>query len=213
MSHLDILKDSCKDEQVLIVDIFTLNHDTVLERCLSKYGIQFTDGFGEPLDNVRYWNPELFGSKPSKVRLFKLHGSVNWSRLRPRGGDWGSESIGIPLDGYSWRTKNPQGQGLRRVDGEPVILIGTFNKMLHYTSTIYVDLHYHFNHSLDNAHLLVICGYGFGDKGINTRIVEWIYSSSDKKVIIVHPCPENLKRAARGAISNKWDAWISQKKL
>jgi len=73
--HLDSLKDACLDGQLSSIDIFTLNHDTVLEQCLSQNGIQVTDGFGEPLNNVRYWNPDLFETGSSKVRLFKLHGS------------------------------------------------------------------------------------------------------------------------------------------
>ncbi len=211
--HLDSLKDVCLDGQLSSIDIFTLNHDTVLERCLSQNGIQVTDGFGEPLNNVRYWDPDLFETGSSKVRLFKLHGSVNWFRFRPRGGDWSNESIGIPLDWDFWHTKTLQGQMQWPVDGRPMFLAGTFNKMLQYTSGIYTDLHYQFYRSLRHTQRLVVCGYGFADKGINTRIIEWIYSSSDHKITIVHPEPEKLKRVARGAISNKWDDWKNMNKL
>jgi hypothetical protein len=79
--HLKSLKDACLDCQLSCIDIFTLNHDTVLEQYLSQNGIQVTDGFGEPLNEVRYWNPNLFETGSSKVRLFKLHGSVNWFRF------------------------------------------------------------------------------------------------------------------------------------
>jgi hypothetical protein len=138
---------------------------------------------------------------------------VNWFRFRPDSGSWSDESIGIPLDRDFWHTKSPQGQRQWPVGGLPMLLVGTFNKMLQYTSDIYADLHYQLHRSLRHAQQLVVCGYSFGDKGINTRIIEWIYSSSNRKITVVHPEPEKLKRAARGAISKQWDEWIKQRKL
>jgi hypothetical protein len=206
IDHLDSLKDACLDGQLSSVDIFTLNHDTVLERCLSQNGIQeVTDGFGKLVNSVQYWDPDLFESNPSKVRLFKLHGSVNWVRF-PCG-------VGIPVNGDFWHTRNPQGQMQWPEDGRPELLVGTFNKMLQYTSRIYADLHCQFHYSLRHSRRLVICGYGFGDKGINTGIAEWIHSRSDHRMIVVHPEPEKLRRKARGAISNNWDEWKRQNKL
>lgn len=213
LDHLNCIKDACLDDQLSNIDIFSLNHDTVLEQSLSQNDIQVIDGFGQLQNNVRYWNPDLFDSRDSKVRLFKLHGSVNWFRFRPDSGSWSDESIGIPLDWDFWHTKSPQGQRQWPVGGRPMLLVGTFSKMLQYTSDIYAGLHYQLHRSLRHAQQLVVCGYSFGDKGINTRIIEWIYSSSNRKITVVHPEPEKLKRAARGAISKQWDEWIKQRKL
>lgn len=213
LDHLNCIKDACLDDQLSNIDIFSLNHDTVLEQSLSQNDIQVIDGFDQPQNNIRYWNPDLFDSGDSKVRLFKLHGSVNWFRFRPDSGSGSDESIGIPLERDFWHTKSPQGQMQWPVGGRPMLLVGTFNKMLQYTSDIYADLHYQLYRSLRHAQQLVVCGYSFGDKGINTRIIEWIYSSSNRKITVVHPEPEKLKEAARGAISNKWDEWIKQSKL
>lgn len=213
LDHLNCIKDACLDYQLSNIDIFSLNHDTVIEQSLSQNDIQVIDGFGQPQKNVRYWNPDLFDSRDSKVRLFKLHGSVNWFRFRPDSESWSDESIGIPKDRDFWHTKSPQGQRQWPVGGRPMLLVGTFNKMLQYTSDIYAGLHYQLYRSLRHVQQLVICGYSFGDKGINTRINEWLYSSPNRKITVVHPEPEKLKRAARGAISNKWDEWIKQRKL
>jgi hypothetical protein len=62
------------------------------------------------VNKVRYWNPALFERGSAKVRLFKLHGSVDWFEFRPNRGDWSRESIGIPLDRDFWHTRNAQGQ-------------------------------------------------------------------------------------------------------
>lgn len=211
--HLNGIKDAYGDAQLSGIDIFTLNHDTVLEQVLSKSGIQVIDGFGEPVKGVRYWNPDLFGSTVSGMRIFKLHGSVNWFRFGQEGGQWGSELVGIPLEWDIWHQKDPQGQTQLPVDGRPMILAGTFNKMLQYTSDIYAHLHYQFHHSLQNIERLVISGYSFGDKGINSQIIEWNYSRPDRKILIIHHDPGKLKRTARYAISKHIEEWIRLGKM
>lgn len=213
LDRLNCIKDACSDNQVHI-DIFTLNHDTVLEQCLSmNERIQVVDGFGEPQNNVRYWQPELFDSNSTKVRLFKLHGSVNWFRFRPDEGSWADESIGIPMEWDYWHTKNPKAQRQLPVDGRPMFLAGTFNKMLDYTSSVYAELHCQFHHALHKTDQIIICGYGFGDKGINKRIFEWAYSNPDHRIILINHDQEELKKKARPAFVNYWDDLISQKKI
>jgi hypothetical protein len=217
IDYLHFIKEACEYNLMASMNIFTLNHDKILEQFLTKNGIQFTDGFGEPIDNVRRWNPNLFESELYKIRLFKLHGSIDWFRLWPvEGGNWNNEFIGIPINWKFSRqfTKNqPSSILYEKADGRPKILVGTFNKMLNYLTDIFTALFCLFYYHLSNAQRLVICGYGFGDQGINTRIIQWFYSSPDHKITIIHPAPEKLKRAARGAISNKWDEWISQNRL
>jgi hypothetical protein len=194
---LDSLKDACLDGQLSSVDIFTLNHDIVLERCLSRNGIQVADGFDEPVNDVRHWDPDLLEGRSSKVRLLKLHGSVDWFLYRPYVRDWRVARIPLGLDPHD--ALNPTAKS------RPELLVGTFNKMLQYTSRIYADLHCQFHYSLRHSQRLVICGYGFGDKGINTGIAEWIDSLSDHKIIMVEPNPAELKGRARPAIVKYWD--------
>ena len=133
--------------------------------------------------------------------------------MRPPGGGWADESIAIPLKYDFWHTTNLAGEMQLPVDGRPMFLAGTFNKMLQYTSGIYAVLFYQFYRSLRQTNRLIVCGYGFRDKGINTQIKEWIYSSSDKKMIVIHPDPNRLKNGARGAISNDWDNLLKNGKL
>jgi hypothetical protein len=145
--------------------------------------------------------------------LFKLHGSVNWFRFQSRSVAGGSEAIGIPLDRDIWHTVDVTGQPQVPSDGRPMFLAGTFNKMLQYTAGIYTDLHYRFYQRLQGTKRLVVCGYSFGDKGINTRIVEWLHSAADHKMVIVHPRPDGLRATARGAVSRNWGAWRDAAKL
>jgi hypothetical protein len=211
LDYFGFIKHACFDEYLSNRDIFTLNHDTNIEQYLLKNHIQFVDGFGEPEYEVRYWNPDLFESESNMVRLFKLHGSIDWFEFSKANGD---RRIGIPLNNDIEHTKDSEGNFHHLVNqGYPLILLGTFNKMMEYISGIYSTLHYQFIKSLNNSQRLFISGYGFRDKGINIRIIEWIISSKNNKILIVHPKPESLKNESRGAIANKWDDWKEQGKL
>jgi hypothetical protein len=86
-----------------------------------------------------------------------------------------------------------------------MFLAGTFNKILEYGNGIYAELHHQFYRSLRDTTRLVVCGYGFGDKVINSRIVEWLYAFADNLVIIVDPRPAELKKSARWELASRWD--------
>lgn len=207
--HLKSIMNACIDDQIATVDLFTLNHDTVLDKLLRQFLLERNmapnDGFGRPINGVRYWEPDLFDSVPSKVRLFKLHGSIDWFRFRPNNGTWYDELVGIPSNQDAWHTRNPSNQAQYPIDGRPLILIGTFNKMLQYTTSgIFAFLNCQFHCSLRRTQYLVISGYGFGDKGINSAITNWIYSSSDHRIIVIHHDPTQLMNNARAAIRHKW---------
>ena len=93
------------------------------------------------------------------------------------------------------------------LDGRPLLLIGTFNKISEYSGGIFRELHYGLRSSIRDADKLVVCGYSFGDKGINSEIIEWFYASRGRRFIVIHPDIEVLVSRARGAIRNKWEAW------
>ena len=208
LDYLGCIKDACQDSELSNVDMFTLNHDTVLEQCIKCIkGIHFTDGFEpEDRDNVRDWNPDLLERGSFKVRLFKLHGSINWVQFQTLNGDWSDVSIGISLGPDTRHTRNPAGQ--ERLP-RPMLLIGRFNKELEYTSGIFEELHYQFYRSLRQIRRLVVCGYGFGDKGINRKIDQWVFSSPDCKIAVVDPKPEKLEIAT----PSKWNKWKNKKRL
>jgi hypothetical protein len=203
ITGLDFLKDLNNDCIIGNINIFTLNHDLLLEQYFNENSIKINDGFSEPIKNDkygdRYWKPESYNSKKLKIKLFKIHGSIDWHRI---GSNWYDEKIYI---------SNGNPQYLR--DSYPKILIGTFNKLEEYTSGIFIDLICLFNKQLNSINNLIISGYSFGDKGINSRITDWAYKSRNKRIIIIDPNMDGLKDKARGSISNKWDGWIKEGKL
>ena len=236
--HLEIFVNACKSGHV--VGISTLCHDTHLEAFLAGRGVRLADGFSDEELGVRYWN----GVFPSgRILFLKLHGSVDWFRLRPDGpahspAEWSNlvdelsgflpddavrqppydepffeERIGILRNGEPHHTSAAGGDGQYAVAGRPKLLIGTFNKISEYTRGMFRDLHYRFPSMLQEVDQLMVCGYAFGDKGINSEVINWYYAKRDRHLIVVHPHPDKLVSNARGAIRHKWGDWKSRGSL
>ncbi len=203
-NHLEIIARACKSGTV--GGISTLCHDTHVEKFLADQGISLADGFSDEEAGVRYWSGDL--SSKGKTPFLKLHGSVDWFRLRPNGSEpWYDDRIGIPLDGDHYHTKTDDDTFQTALDGRPLLLIGTFNKLSEYSQGMFRELHYRFRSTIREADQLVVCGYSFGDKGINSEIIEWYYAKRGRRFVIIHPDRDDLVTNARGAIQNKWSEW------
>ena len=203
--HLMPFIDACRSGCVTAIS--TLCHDSHVEKSLIDKGIPLADGFAEQQHGVRYWNKDDLCSK-GKIPFLKLHGSVDWFHLQPNSSEPGFDvRVGIPLDGDYNHTKTAGGVPQSSLDGRPLLLIGTFNKFTEYGLGIFRELHWHFRLLLEKSDKLVVCGYSFGDKGINSEIVEWYYAKRGRRFLIIDPHPDKLVENARGAISNKWSTW------
>jgi len=62
------------------LDIFTTNYDSVIEEVSLRLRLRLVDGFSyDAKRKGRFWEPALFEQPtPFTLRLFKLHGSLNW---------------------------------------------------------------------------------------------------------------------------------------
>ena len=200
--QLDLLAHACNC--VKITSISTLCHDTHVETFLAAKNIPLSDGFSEPERGVRYWNGD-FPSNES-IPFLKLHGSVNWFSFSPHSGDPHASRIGIPLEGDHYHTQTDN-DGQQLPSPRPLLLIGTFNKIAAYSSGIFGELHHRFRTTIREANQMVICGYGFGDKGINMEILEWYYQKPGRRLLVIHPDPVGLLANARPAIQRVWPTW------
>lgn len=82
-AYLARLAALVKEPAAELYNIFTLNHDLLIEKVLLEQAVHFNFGFSEPdRDQARQWLPDLFDESEPRVRLFKLHGSLNWYRAR-----------------------------------------------------------------------------------------------------------------------------------
>jgi hypothetical protein len=213
--YLENIVESCLDVDIEKVDIFTLNHDLLMESFLGKQKIDYDIGFGPSYFDVRYWDPTILEESKKKVRLIKLHGSINWFTFPPNKFSSRNYSIGMienrEID--PWHTLDPDGNPQYSSGGRPEILVGTYNKMLHYINEVYADLHCLFRKSLCEIDHLIVCGYGFGDKGINSQVNSWMYLPSFNHMTIIHPNPDNLRKDARGLITKNWESWEREGQL
>ena len=214
-NYLKSISDSCLDADIEKVDLFTLNHDLLLESFLEKQRIEYDIGFGPKYNDVRYWNPMILEESNKKVRLIKLHGSINWIVYRANKYSSRNYSVGLVDIGKTdiWYTKSPSGDYQNPIEGRPQILIGTSNKILQYSGELFIDLHSLFRRSLREIDHLIICGYGFGDKGINSQVNAWMYLPSVNHMTIIHPEPDNLLKNARGLIQKNWESWEKEGQL
>jgi hypothetical protein len=208
VEKLTILGEIVEEKRFLDISFFTLNHDLVLEKFFDKKSIEFSDGFGEAQNEVRYWDPNSYQNR--RIKIFKLHGGVNWYQVKPIDRDWGENTheIGI-FEGYPNDIQSPAGEKFSQ-SAHAFFLTGTFNKMLDYNSGIYWDIRNHFYQSLSKINYLVVSGYSFSDKGINTNILEWKYKNSDNKLIVIHPNENELLQNSRLGISSNFSDWLKK---
>lgn len=204
LNHLNIIKYIYEMSE--LTSISTLCHDSHLETFLRKEGIALADGFSESTEeDIRYWNGNLFSDE--KTSFLKLHGSIDWFELNPHLGDIYDYRVGLLAQHLDcMRLKTSTGERLN-TRGRPLILIGTFNKVSEYSSGIFRDIHCCFRSTVRKADLLLVCGYSFGDKGINNEIVDWICGDRKRHLTVIHPDKQYLLNNARPAIRDNWPEW------
>jgi|GEM_PF-3353412 len=189
---------------------FSLNHDLMLEKYLKESALDFYDGFAsiDGLDSGRQFSFDRQAFDEANIAILKLHGSINWWRHRPlrarlSGNPWIYEFIGVELG---------ENRKFERMDETPMILAGTFNKILQYSSPIFIQFLGEFHHTLQCADRFAVCGYGFADKGINSLIVNWMSENASRHLFVFDPNPFDEERA-RGAILWKIEEWQNEGRL
>lgn len=185
-----LLNQVVSDDIISSTDIFSLNHDTVVENFLYSNNFVFCEGFGKANDGYRFWDQSLF-RLDNRINLYKLHGSVDW----------------YYFDETSWtdrRVCKCSSEIIWREPRKPIILIGTYNKLAEYIKSIYLELFCLFYKTLNKHSTIVISGYSFGDKGINEKLFEWLLTGNNK-MIIIDPYVENLRDRMPSVLFNEWD--------
>ncbi len=177
--------------------ILTLNHDLVLETWLNSNGIRFDDGFH--IDNKKLPEWKGFQNENGTLKLCKVHGSIDWFEFRITKPNTYDNLVKIPSNHYAEKIYKIDDSFMAPNSGKPSILIGTFNKMLGYLGGIHEILYDELKSIIMESEIIIISGYGFGDKGINTRLTNWLFQDLAQKMIIIHPDKESLIKNSRGS--------------
>lgn len=173
------------------VEFFTTNYDTLLEDALALAGIEFQDGFVG--GGVAFWNVLNYESRTgTRAVISKLHGSIDWYRpssgtpnlLRVRHGDT------YPGDGGS------------------VMIYPQATKYLNTQRDPFAEIFQRFRRrlSIGSDHVLLVCGYSFGDEHINAEIEIAMSSSRNQLTIIAFNDEPNdeLPATLRGWQKESW---------
>lgn len=217
-THLNLLIDIIRARQFQRVDIFTLNHDCHIETALQEAKLAYEDGF-RPVGHkdVHAWSRAHLEQDSSYVTLCKLHGSVDWYRAQIEGYCFEDVLIRTRDDvEHLGQFKLPQGKTRPYVSPDDrQILVGRHNKILSYAGGWYLELYYWFRRRLEYADVLVVSGYSFGDKGINSAIIEaFAPCDPSRLLIVIDPSDESdLVKKARYAIAGKWNTLKSRGQL
>lgn len=186
-SHLHFVTELANDRSIVLSGIITLNHDTMLEHFLDIQNIPNSCGFVSNGELV-YFDDNEFNDN-SKISLVKLHGSTNWY--------YNSDMRRIVISDPHTNIISPH----------PWVLVGTHNKMLEYARGIYTSLFYEFIKRLREADVLIISGYSFADKGVNSQIIDWMERHLKNRIVVIHGDPQTLMANARGAMNRELHSW------
>jgi len=165
-SYIEGLKDLCIDSCEL--DVFTLNYDLCIETALTTADVHFTNGF----DAKGVWSPATF-VEAAPVRLFKLHGSLDWVDDEV----YGLCSLQFP--------RHEIAQSIQSDETRPWLIFGTAHKLS--AREPFLTLAYHFSQRVLKAKVLSTVGYSFGDEHVNQIIEQGMKKNSSLRIIVVSP--------------------------
>ncbi len=160
------------------LDIFTLNYDLCIETALTAASLQFSNGFNA----AGIWFPDGF-SELAKVRLYKLHGSLDWVDDQI----YGLCSLQFPRHESA---ETIQGDELR-----PLLIFGTMHKLS--AREPFLTLAYHFSQCVLRTRILAVIGYSFGDEHVNQIIEQGLKKNSTLRIVVVSPHADELVRHHR----------------
>jgi hypothetical protein len=170
------------------VNIFTLNHDTLIEGLLDHRDLKWFDGFSREDVDLKYQDKYqrcFKGDLPNEgIKLIKLHGSIDLFRYdhleTVKSGVYqrAANYTYYKPDGYSAKHHvvrvDSSGEVLQdfHSDVVPKFITGTRKEELIESDPMYRwgmdQLHKALTHSSD----LLICGYSFGDDHVNEVLKE-----------------------------------------
>lgn len=149
------------------IDIFSLNYDLCIETSLKSFAKEtVNNGFTED-----GWKPDSLESD-SPIRLFKLHGSLDWVE---------DEMFGLCALDF------PRHKSAEEIDANhrPLLIFGTSHKLS--ARQPFLTLAYYFSQVVLTRQILVVIGYGFGDDYVNEIIEQGVRSNTRLRIVVVCP--------------------------
>lgn len=153
------------------VDYLVLNYDTVLEDALALERVPFADGLDGGVTG--WWCPETFDRAGLAARVYKLHGSINWTEFPD---DPLPRRVGERLE-------------IAGVKDRRILIWPASTKYREAQMDPYAQLAERARRALRPIGgpqcVLVVCGYRFGDAHINLEIERALRESDGNLTIVV----------------------------
>ena len=171
----------------LALDIFTLNYDLTFERRFNR-GNQTLVETGFSSGQWVGFGDKVVQKEHSRIFLYKLHGSINWSRLEDSSVVL-TESIKFneftEINNHEDQFYHFEQQG-EIIQKSPFIIFGYGGKFL--SVEPFLTLLYEFKRHLEQKRYIVVIGYSFFDPYINNMLFEGLTrdSSKRKKLIVIN---------------------------
>lgn len=204
---LDLIVEALHDPAIEEVNIVTLNHDTLVEHLLAREGIPFVDGFGEQDGDVRWFDDACYDKSGARVRLLKLHGSIDWYTFAWSGRVWRPAVTGT----NPAKATDHTGKSLKRDAQLPFFLCGG-NKDAWYQHGLFADIHYRFHQVLRRCNRIVMSGFGWGDSGIANQIDRWFDQKADNRLVLLHRDPQELRSRSK-LLAASYDGLVERRQL
>ena len=202
ITGLHLIHELATASSIEQLNIVTLNHDTLVEQFLIEKKIDFADGFGERDGDVRWYEDAFYDWADPKVRIFKLHGSVNWYSFLVNGRSHPAIFLGLDSENI----RDGQARQLKPQFRRPSFLSG-INKAVAYQRGIYADMHFRFHEILRQCELMIMSGYGWGDSAINFRLETWLDQNRSNTIVLLHQALGQLVERSL-VMASAYDAWV-----
>lgn len=162
--------------------IFSTNYDRLVEVSAASLNLQCSDGF-EPMSSLPESN--WTGAFSEKLRLIKLHGSVNWYEEEQSERLYRLER-GYSLPSHEYRLSH----GDRAL--KPLMIIPTLEKAI--LKPPYTALLTQFGDALKDIDVLIVIGNSLRDDHLRGLIIE---RSSNLEIILVNPTADSQLNVVR----------------
>lgn len=140
------------------LDVGTLNYDLTFEAAARARGGAY-----------RVWYPADDVVPAGPIRLWKLHGSLDWT--------WTTESPSSPSAPPRWQVYRP------RRGRDRAIIFGGGNKLTPHGP--FLGLLQAWERALNDADHLLVVGYGFADPHVNETLTRWCWDAPGQRTVTV----------------------------
>ena len=191
-----------------LINIFSLNHDRLIENLFHKNGICFSDGFCRNEIQYEYINKngsrnKLFSFRNNfneNLRLFKLHGSIDTYVIRPRDGS-NLDFVKPEVDEqpYSllekYKIKDLKLDKNLDVNPMPSFLTGKDSKLWYCKNQVYFfEVFQRLKESAKDTDIMIFIGYSFSDRYIDDEYLKEVIKKENTHIIDLNFDSEFLQK-------------------